>query len=56
MLMAHDATPAPYLVKSASGRSRSEAAKHAAKVRRKQAFAASWKKVLAKRKSEAEHA
>jgi hypothetical protein len=53
LLPGSDAKSAACVPKSASGRSRSEAAKHRAKVQRKAAFAESWKKYQAKQKAAA---
>ena len=46
--MGYGATSSFYIHRNASGRSRSEAAKHRAKVKRKTAFAESWKRYKAK--------
>jgi hypothetical protein len=54
MPAASRSTPASCLPKSASGRSISEAAKHRERVKRKKAFAESWKKHLARQRSAGE--
>jgi hypothetical protein len=53
MLPASESIPVSCILKSASGRSVSEAAKHRERVKRKRAFAESWKRYKAKQKAAA---